>query len=509
MFDGFFCLEQHKHDSSQYRVWRRKLLVHKSGQIFNLRTRKQIWGSKQSKGYLQIQLEGKKHLVHRIVAEAWYPEDAKKFPIVHHINRQKRDNRACNLKWTTKSKNNIDRVYKKPSPNRPTLIAPQPISEINDKQKEQKEQKPQEEEQQLQQQQEQSQQLMHQQRNDDDNDNDHDIVMHDVNTANKNETDLKNDDDNDSDNDNDNDDNEQDINDDEKNDFDQIDRPDHDVFAQFRNKNELSASYFKKKRKHKRQELRRRSSERLAGLSGDQRLKELKKIEDERTENPVYEMDVWKSIAKDYEKDVTKWNKPSFIQNVTFEIKERFPYAIAQQTKINQFTEHLKDKSEHQMLTERRSHDRIQLHDNVIKIFKLKTLVRRNEPNWVVKVAHWIDNIVKHSNIDRGVGHKAKNLWIWGPPNYGKSESIVNRIQHEWPVWIIEKSTAHWTLPKPHHVFGILEEARNLKRDDLSTFKDILDGSNAAKQLRGLCMLLLYFFFIFICICHFLSLFSF
>ena len=55
-------------------------------------------------GYLMMQCNKKRYLVHRLVAEACIP-NPDNLPVVDHINRDKHDNRACNLRWVTRSEN--------------------------------------------------------------------------------------------------------------------------------------------------------------------------------------------------------------------------------------------------------------------------------------------------------------------------------------------------------------------------------------------------------------------
>jgi len=64
--------------------------------------------TKDKKGYLMVTVSNgviKKHCkVHRLVAEAFIPNEGNK-PQVDHINRNRADNRLGNLRWVTNSEN--------------------------------------------------------------------------------------------------------------------------------------------------------------------------------------------------------------------------------------------------------------------------------------------------------------------------------------------------------------------------------------------------------------------
>ncbi len=77
-------------------------------------------------GYARVELwrdgEGKKYLVHRLLAQAFIPNPEGK-PQVNHIDGDKKNNALTNLEWVTQSENQLhayraglQRGYKKPTP---------------------------------------------------------------------------------------------------------------------------------------------------------------------------------------------------------------------------------------------------------------------------------------------------------------------------------------------------------------------------------------------------------
>lgn len=57
-------------------------------------------------GYCRISILGRTYAVHRIVASAFIPNPYN-YPIVHHIDEDKKNNTATNLLWCTYQQNNI------------------------------------------------------------------------------------------------------------------------------------------------------------------------------------------------------------------------------------------------------------------------------------------------------------------------------------------------------------------------------------------------------------------
>lgn len=80
-------------------------LISESGEIFSLKSNRNLKPYKTTKGYLQVRLDsGKAFHVHRLVAEAFIP-NPDNLPQINHKNEDKTDNRVENLEWCNQSQN--------------------------------------------------------------------------------------------------------------------------------------------------------------------------------------------------------------------------------------------------------------------------------------------------------------------------------------------------------------------------------------------------------------------
>lgn len=79
-------------------------LVSKLGEIFSLKSNRNLKPYKTSKGYLQVRLDGGKTFhVHRLVAEAFIP-NPENYPQINHINEEFKTSTTDVIGWERGSK---------------------------------------------------------------------------------------------------------------------------------------------------------------------------------------------------------------------------------------------------------------------------------------------------------------------------------------------------------------------------------------------------------------------
>lgn len=87
-----------------------KFAVSSEGDVFNKEFNRIVIGSINNKGYIRITMsKGKTMMLHTLVGKLFLPRIEINGLMIDHINRNKLDNRACNLRWVSSSINNLNR----------------------------------------------------------------------------------------------------------------------------------------------------------------------------------------------------------------------------------------------------------------------------------------------------------------------------------------------------------------------------------------------------------------
>lgn len=83
--------------------------ITKTGEIINLKTGRILKPQLNSKGYLRVQLCGKRYFVHRLVAEKYLP-NPNNLEQVNHKDGNKTNNNIENLEWVSNQTNRTHAV---------------------------------------------------------------------------------------------------------------------------------------------------------------------------------------------------------------------------------------------------------------------------------------------------------------------------------------------------------------------------------------------------------------
>ena len=102
-------IEEEEEESNEWEVLKAdndyEINVNYPHQIRKIENRRIVNETTHSKGYIQLSLNGKLHLKHRLVALQFIP-NPDKLPQIDHINGIKTDNHINNFRWVSNLQNN-------------------------------------------------------------------------------------------------------------------------------------------------------------------------------------------------------------------------------------------------------------------------------------------------------------------------------------------------------------------------------------------------------------------
>ena len=86
-------------------------LIYEDGRVWSKKTNMFMSISKCSEGYPRVTVKQKLYRIHRLLAIHYIP-NPDNLPFVDHINRDRTDNRLCNLRWVSHAENNDNKAVK-------------------------------------------------------------------------------------------------------------------------------------------------------------------------------------------------------------------------------------------------------------------------------------------------------------------------------------------------------------------------------------------------------------
>ena len=84
--------------------------VSDEGYVMNTRTGHILRNQDDRRGYCRIDIYGKHRKVHQLIAARFLPAPTEEGLVIDHIDRDRHNNRAANLRWVTRSVNNSNRT---------------------------------------------------------------------------------------------------------------------------------------------------------------------------------------------------------------------------------------------------------------------------------------------------------------------------------------------------------------------------------------------------------------
>ncbi len=87
-------------------------IIYEDGNVWSMKSNIFLKNRRHSCGYVRYRMDKKDVYAHRLLAIHYIP-NPDNLPMVDHINRDRTDNRLCNLRWVSHAENNDNKCVKK------------------------------------------------------------------------------------------------------------------------------------------------------------------------------------------------------------------------------------------------------------------------------------------------------------------------------------------------------------------------------------------------------------
>ena len=94
---------------NDYVIIRKNTILTDEGRLFNATTGEEIFKTPNTKGYIQLSIDGSRVLLHRLVMQYFGSNSPDNAYIIDHIDRNRLNNAIWNLRWVSITGNNYNK----------------------------------------------------------------------------------------------------------------------------------------------------------------------------------------------------------------------------------------------------------------------------------------------------------------------------------------------------------------------------------------------------------------